>query len=88
MNAVAQRRRGERSDGGVWRGERSDRRASTVDLDQLCRVFAQRTRAVAVVPFDEHLAEGAEIDIDLLAKPTRIALLELAAVVADGFTTG
>ena len=87
--------RGERSDGGVWRGERSDggmwrrdRRASTVDLDQLCRVFAQRTRAVAVVPFDEHLAEGAEIDLDLLAKPTRIALLELAAVVADGFTTG
>lgn len=61
--------------------------ASTVDLDQLRRVFAQRTRAVAVVPFDEHLAEGAEIDLDLVAEPTHDALLELAAVVADGFPT-
>jgi MinD-like ATPase involved in chromosome partitioning or flagellar assembly len=76
-------RPGERSDGRFRPGERRD----GVDLDQLCRVFAQRTRAVAVVPFDQHLAEGAEIDLDLLAKPTRGALLELAAVVADGFPT-
>ena len=44
-----------------------------------------RTRAVQVVPFDDHLAEGAEIDIELVSKPTRRALLELAAMVADDF---
>jgi MinD-like ATPase involved in chromosome partitioning or flagellar assembly len=38
-----------------------------------------------VVPFDPHLEEGAEIDLDRLRPNTRAALIELAAVVADGF---
>jgi MinD-like ATPase involved in chromosome partitioning or flagellar assembly len=63
----------------------SRRGASTVDLDQLRKLFLDRTRAVQVVPFDEHLAEGAEIDLELISKPTRQALMELAAVVADDF---
>ncbi|MEV0357442.1 AAA family ATPase [Nocardia sp. NPDC050697] len=63
----------------------SRRGASTVDLDQLRRLFLDRTRAVQVVPFDDHLAEGAEIDLELVSKPTRRALLELAAMVADDF---
>ncbi|WP_233608705.1 MinD/ParA family ATP-binding protein, partial [Nocardia stercoris] len=63
----------------------SRRGASTVDLDQLRKLFLDRTRAVQVVPFDEHLAEGAEIDLELVGKPTRRALLELAALVADDF---
>ncbi|MFF3568032.1 MinD/ParA family protein [Nocardia jiangxiensis] len=63
----------------------SRRGASTVDLDQLRKLFLDRTRAVQVVPFDDHLAEGAEIDLELVSKPTRIALLELAAMVADDF---
>lgn len=63
----------------------SRRGASTVDLDQLRKLFLDRTRAVQIVPFDDHLAEGAEIDLELVSKPTRRALLELAAMVADDF---
>ncbi|MBO0853654.1 MAG: AAA family ATPase [Nocardia sp.] len=63
----------------------SRRGASTVDLDQLRKLFLDRTRAVQVVPFDDHLAEGAEIDLELVGKPTKRALLELAAMVADDF---
>ncbi|MGW6122907.1 nucleotide-binding protein [Nocardia sp. NPDC055165] len=64
----------------------SRRGASTVDLDQLRKLFLDRTRAVQIVPFDDHLAEGAEIDLELVSKPTRRALLELAAMVADDFS--
>jgi MinD-like ATPase involved in chromosome partitioning or flagellar assembly len=39
------------------------------------------------VPFDPHLEEGAEISLDRLKPETREALLELAAVVADGFAS-
>ncbi|WP_229684097.1 MinD/ParA family ATP-binding protein [Nocardia camponoti] len=63
----------------------SRRGASSVDLDQLRKLFLDRTRAVQIVPFDDHLAEGAEIDLELVSKPTRRALLELAAMVADDF---
>ncbi|WP_054816848.1 MinD/ParA family ATP-binding protein [Nocardia arizonensis] len=63
----------------------SRRGASTVDLDQLRKLFLDRTRAVQVVPFDDHLAEGAEIDLELVSKATQRALLELAAMVADDF---
>ena len=48
-------------------------------------VLLDRTRAVQVIPFDDHLAEGAEIDLELVGKATRKALLELAAMVADDF---
>jgi hypothetical protein len=37
------------------------------------------------VPFDAHLEEGAEVDLDRLEPATRLALLELAAAVADVF---
>ena len=47
--------------------------------------FSRRCRAVRLVPFDPHLEEGAEISLDRLRSETREALLELAAVVADGF---
>ncbi|OLL74276.1 Proline and alanine rich protein EspI, component of Type VII secretion system ESX-1 [Pseudonocardia sp. Ae168_Ps1] len=56
-----------------------------VDLDRVAEHFAGRCRAVVRVPFDPHLEEGAEIDLDSLEEPTRTALLELAAAVADGF---
>lgn len=59
--------------------------ASTVDVNQLKKLFLERTRAVHIVPFDEHLAEGAEVELELVSKQTRRALLELAAVVADDF---
>ncbi|CAL9671289.1 hypothetical protein SUDANB95_07487 [Actinosynnema sp. ALI-1.44] len=56
-----------------------------VDLDKLAAHFAQRCRAVVRIPFDAHLEEGAEIELDKLGPETRLALLELAATVADDF---
>jgi MinD-like ATPase involved in chromosome partitioning or flagellar assembly len=60
---------------------------SGVDLDRLEQYFAARCRAVVRVPYDPHLAEGAEFELDLLDEQTADAYLELAAVVADGFAT-
>ncbi|KUI30435.1 MinD/ParA family protein [Mycobacterium sp. GA-2829] len=60
-------------------------RSGKVDLQKVSDHFSRRCRAVAVVPFDPHLEEGAEIDLDRLKPATRQALLELAGVVADGF---
>ena len=59
--------------------------ASTVNLDQLGEHFDARVRAVQVIPFDMHLAEGSEVDLERLAPGTREAFVELAAVVADDF---
>ncbi|MDQ4119746.1 MAG: MinD/ParA family protein, partial [Actinomycetota bacterium] len=61
------------------------RAGSGVDLDRVAEHFAGRCRAVVRIPFDGHLEEGAEIDLDRLEPGTRTALLELAAAVADGF---
>ncbi|MBK1784179.1 MinD/ParA family ATP-binding protein [Prauserella cavernicola] len=60
-------------------------KAGSVDLDKLAAHFAARTRGVVRIPFDPHLEEGAEIDLERLQDDTRLALLELAATVADGF---
>jgi MinD-like ATPase involved in chromosome partitioning or flagellar assembly len=57
---------------------------STVDLDRLEHHFASRCRAVARIPYDAHLEEGAEIELELLAGDTAEAYLALAAVVGDG----
>ncbi|MCW2876790.1 MAG: ATPase involved in chromosome partitioning-like protein [Sphaerisporangium sp.] len=61
------------------------RSKSTVDLDRLEAHFAARCRAVIRVPYDPHLEEGAEIDLDLLQPATRESYLLLAASVGDGF---
>nr|WP_267625615.1 MinD/ParA family protein [Gordonia sputi] len=61
------------------------RGSASIDLTQLAQHFLARTRAVQVIPFDDHLSEGAEVDLDLLAKSTRRAFVELAATVAEDF---
>jgi MinD-like ATPase involved in chromosome partitioning or flagellar assembly len=58
---------------------------STVDLDRLEQHFAARCRAVARIPYDSHLEEGAEVELELLSSETAEAYLGLAAVVGDGF---
>jgi MinD-like ATPase involved in chromosome partitioning or flagellar assembly len=58
---------------------------STVDLDRLEQHFAARSRAVVRVPYDPHLEEGAELELELLNEETADAYLNLAALVADGF---
>ena len=56
-----------------------------VDMKKVVDHFSRRCRAVRQVPFDAHLEEGAEISLDRLEPETRESLLELAAVVAEGF---
>jgi MinD-like ATPase involved in chromosome partitioning or flagellar assembly len=58
---------------------------STVDLDRLEQHFAARCRAVLRVPYDPHLEEGAEVELDYLNTETADAYLTLAALVADAF---
>ena len=58
---------------------------STVDLDRLEQHFAARSRAVVRVPYDPHLEEGAEVELEMLNEETADAYLNLAALVADGF---
>jgi MinD-like ATPase involved in chromosome partitioning or flagellar assembly len=61
------------------------RSSGGVDLDRVAEHFSARCRAVVRIPFDSHLEEGAEVDLDRLEPTTRLALLELAATVADVF---
>jgi len=60
------------------------RSKSTVDLDRLEEHFAARCRAVTRIPYDPHLEEGAEVELELLSRATADAYLALAAVVGDG----
>jgi len=60
-------------------------RSGKVDMQKVVDHFSRRCRAVRLVPFDPHLEEGAEINLERLKRDTREALIELAAVVADGF---
>ncbi|WP_245532918.1 MinD/ParA family ATP-binding protein [Corynebacterium ulceribovis] len=52
---------------------------------QVHDVFGQRCRAVVPVPFDPHLARGAEIDLAAMKPATQEAYRQLAAYVADDF---
>jgi MinD-like ATPase involved in chromosome partitioning or flagellar assembly len=57
---------------------------STVDLDRLEQHFAARCRAVTRIPYDAHLEEGAEVELDQLSRAAAEAYLGLAAIVGDG----
>ncbi len=57
---------------------------STVDLDRLEQHFAARCRAVTRIPYDPHLEEGAEVELDQLSRTATDAYLGLAAIVGDG----
>ena len=59
-----------------------------VDVSLIERHFTRRCRRVVRLPWDAHLATGAEIELDSLRKSTRRAYLELSAAVADGFALG
>ena len=58
---------------------------STVDLDRLEQHFAARCRAVVRIPYDAHLEEGAEFELEMLSSETADSYLSLAALVGDGF---
>lgn len=57
-----------------------------IDLDLLTEHFRGRTRAVQIIPYDDHLATGSYVELDQLHRRTRTAFLELAATVADSFS--
>jgi MinD-like ATPase involved in chromosome partitioning or flagellar assembly len=61
------------------------RSKSTVDLDRLQQHFESRCRAVVRLPYDPHLEEGAEVELDRLTAATQDAYLVLAATIGDGF---
>jgi MinD-like ATPase involved in chromosome partitioning or flagellar assembly len=61
------------------------RSKSAVDLDRLEQHFAARCRAVVRIPYDGHLEEGAEVELELLSSETADAYLQLAALVGEGF---
>ena len=63
-----------------------DRGSHRVDHAQLYQHFAQRCRHVIEIPADQHLYSGGVIDPAMLQPATRQAYVELAAVVADGFS--
>jgi MinD-like ATPase involved in chromosome partitioning or flagellar assembly len=58
---------------------------SMIDLDRLEQHFAARCRAVVRIPYDPHLEEGAEFELNYLDTKTAEAYLTLAALVADTF---
>ncbi|MFI0440671.1 MinD/ParA family protein, partial [Streptomyces eurythermus] len=57
-----------------------------IKVEDIVAHFETRTRGVIVVPFDEHLAAGAEVDLDMMRPKTREAYFNLAAMVAEDFT--
>jgi MinD-like ATPase involved in chromosome partitioning or flagellar assembly len=57
-----------------------------VDIGKLAEHFDARCRAVHILPFDPHLEEGAEVDLERLKATTRSAMLDLAATIADDFS--
>ncbi|MGW0468736.1 SCO5717 family growth-regulating ATPase [Streptomyces sp. NPDC003027] len=56
-----------------------------IKVDDIVQHFQTRCRGVVVVPFDEHLAAGAEVDLDMMRPKTREAYFNLSAMVAEDF---
>jgi MinD-like ATPase involved in chromosome partitioning or flagellar assembly len=56
-----------------------------VDIGKFASHFLSHVRAVHGIPFDRHLAEGAEVSLDLMNRKTRQAFIGLAATITDGF---
>ncbi|MEU1820531.1 SCO5717 family growth-regulating ATPase [Streptomyces roseifaciens] len=57
-----------------------------IKVEDIVSHFEQRCRGVVVVPFDEHLATGAEVDLEMMRPKTREAYFNLSAMVAEDFT--
>ncbi|MDQ0993382.1 SCO5717 family growth-regulating ATPase [Streptomyces sp. V3I7] len=54
-----------------------------IKVEDIVAHFETRCRGVVVVPFDEHLAAGAEVDLDMVRPKTREAYFEIASLVAE-----
>jgi MinD-like ATPase involved in chromosome partitioning or flagellar assembly len=49
--------------------------------------LGRRVAAVKTIPWDAHLRDGAVLDFDALRRPTQLTYIDLAAWLAQGFTT-
>ncbi|NUK45843.1 MinD/ParA family protein, partial [Streptomyces lunaelactis] len=56
-----------------------------IKVDDIVQHFQTRCRGVIVVPFDEHLSAGAEVDLDMMRPKTREAYFNLSALIAEDF---
>ncbi|MBH1934062.1 AAA family ATPase [Streptomyces sp. AV19] len=56
-----------------------------IKVEDIVSHFETRCRGVVVVPFDEHLAAGAELDLEMMRPKTRESYFTLAAMVAEDF---
>lgn len=56
-----------------------------IKVDDIVQHFETRCRGVVVIPFDEHLSAGAEVDLDMMRPKTREAYFNLSALVAEDF---
>ncbi|WP_338895797.1 SCO5717 family growth-regulating ATPase [Streptomyces sp. TG1A-60] len=54
-----------------------------IKVEDIVSHFETRCRGVVVVPFDEHLAAGAELDLDMMRPKVRESYFTLAAMVAE-----
>ncbi|NEB29619.1 AAA family ATPase, partial [Streptomyces sp. SID14446] len=54
-----------------------------IKVDDIVSHFETRCRGVVVVPFDEHLSAGAEVDLDMMRPKVREAYFNLSAMVAE-----
>ncbi|GDY57533.1 hypothetical protein SVIO_081560 [Streptomyces violaceusniger] len=59
-----------------------------IKVEDIVSHFETRCRGVVVVPFDEHLAVGAEVDLEMMRPKSQEAYFDLAAMVAEGFPSG
>ena len=59
--------------------------AKMIRIEDIVAHFQTRCRGVVVVPFDDHLAAGAEVDLGRMKSRTREAYFDLAALVAGDF---
>lgn len=60
-------------------------RPTGLRLDKVYQYFEARCRSIHFIPFDPHLAEGADVDIAMLKPATYQAYLGLAGAVAENF---
>ncbi|MGH3723726.1 MAG: AAA family ATPase [Mycobacterium sp.] len=56
-----------------------------IKLDKVYEHFAARCRSIHMIPFDPHLAEGADVDFNLLNGDTNEAYLKLAGAISESF---
>ncbi|MDQ0940355.1 MinD-like ATPase involved in chromosome partitioning or flagellar assembly [Streptomyces sp. V1I1] len=56
-----------------------------IKVDDIVQHFQTRCRGVIVVPFDEHLSAGAEVDLDMMRPKTREAYFNLSVLIAEDF---